>query len=103
MERTWFLTVFSARNSDAAISPLVLPPAISDMICDSRADRDLGPCSPDRLSGYCWLPGSSTRPIRPPPPRPPRDRPARDAMVIRPISPLRNYRYTYTKPAPLKP
>src|ERR1700689_1038373 len=39
MRRTWFLTVFSARNRCAAISPLVCPPAISDMTSISRVDR----------------------------------------------------------------
>src|ERR1700733_16079447 len=55
MRLTWFLTVFSARNRCAAISPLVRPPAISDMTSISRADRPRLVCS-----------STCTRVMRPP-------------------------------------
>src|SRR6201999_101135 len=88
-----FFTVFSARNRDVAISPLVWPAAISDMISDSRADSDLPPCSAST---------TSPRPMRPPPTRPEGDGPwlfvqshCSATLIL--------YRYTYTKSALLKP
>src|SRR5579859_2898845 len=78
MERTWFFTVFSARNRDEAISPLVWPSAISDMISDSRADSDLPPCPPARTPSpgtSCTTSLTSTRPMRPPLTRPVGNRP----------------------------
>src|SRR5579862_6055404 len=77
MDRTWFFTVFSARNRDDAISPLVWPSAISDMTSDSRADSDL------LLSGTCSIPGISPRLMRPPLPAA-----CEQARGRRPISPL---------------
>src|ERR1700742_840927 len=87
MRLTWFLTVFSARNKRAAISPLVCPPAISDMTSISRADRPRLVCS-----------STCARLMRPP------VKSVRDTQA-----PARHdvktylYRYRYTKTALLKP
>src|SRR5579864_7492105 len=87
MRLTWFLTVFSARNRRAGISPLVWPPAISDMTSLSRADRPRLVCS-----------STCTRVMRPP------VKPVHEAQA-----PARRdvktylYRYRYTKTTRLKP
>src|ERR1700745_2170566 len=87
MRLTWFLTVFSARNRCAAISPLVCPPAISDMTSISRADRPRLVCS-----------STCVRLMRPP------VKPVRDTQAP-PRHDVKTYlyRYRYTKTAVLKP
>src|ERR1700728_2956642 len=87
MRLTWFLTVFSARNRCAAISPLVCPPAINDLTSISRADRPRLVCS---STCACLMrpPVKSVRDAQAPP--------CHDVKTYL-------YRYTYTKTALLKP
>src|SRR5580692_11491690 len=87
MRLTWFLTVFSARNRCAAISPLVCPPAISDMTSISRADR------PRLVSS------STCARLMRPPVKPVRDTQAPACHDVKTYL----YRYRYTKTALLKP
>src|ERR1700723_1261217 len=87
MRLTWFFTVFSARNRCAAISPLVCPPAISDMTSISRADR------PRLVSS------STCARLMRPPVKPVRDTQAPACHDVKTYL----YRYTYTKMLLLKP
>src|ERR1700728_3847392 len=87
MRLTWLLPVFSARNRCAAISPLVCPPAISDMTSISRADRPRLVCSSTRAR-LMRPPVKSVRDTEAPP--------CHDVKTYL-------YRYTYTKTVLLKP
>src|ERR1700749_628730 len=87
MRLTWFLTVFAARNRCAAISPLVCPPAISDMTLISRADRPRLVCS------------STCARLMRPPVKSVRDTQEPAGHDVKTYL----YRYTYTKMLLLKP
>src|SRR6202020_3210753 len=87
MRLTWFLTVFSARNRCEAISPLVCPPAISDMTSISRADRPRLVCS------------STCARLMRPPVKSVRGAQAPAGHDVKTYL----YRYTYTKMLLLKP
>src|SRR5215469_9858554 len=102
MRLTWFFTVFSARNRCAAISPLVCPPAISDMTSSSRAERRACPLT---ATASPLSPGTCPWPMTPPvkPTSRPRWRADRGTALFRNCVKTCSYRYRYTKTQLLKP